>query len=220
MLIFCDLDGTLINSFRRHEVLLNDLLAERGLPSVNSSYLQEKREGLNNRGFLQRRGSGSPEEQEEICRAWTERIEMEKYLQLDEWIEPHCRKVEELHAFGHRIIILSARQNVPWITKKVRNKFPFLREEDIRIVSPFEAAAQKRKAVIEISAGRPGIFIGDSEADAAACEGTHVLPWLLNTGFRSEMFWNRLSLSSHASLDNVELLIQEASKKMSQMSAE
>lgn len=211
MLIFCDLDGTLIDSSRRHLVLLNDLLAGYGLAPADESYLEAKREGLSTRGWLLRRGAGSPEILDAVCEAWTERIETEPYLRLDAWIEPRCRKIGELRRAGCRIVVVTARKNRDWIRSSVRARFPFLEEEDIQIVSPAAAAAEKRETVRRVSEGRPGILIGDTEADLAACEGTGVVPYLLNTGFRSEAFWNRRGVRSHASLDALGGLLAEVS---------
>ena len=212
MLIICDLDGTLIDSAPRHLAVLNDLLAEYGLPAADGSYLEEKRGGLSTRDYLRLHGIGTPEARQKICTGWIQRIEEEQYLKLDTWIQPRCRKIAELHDAGHRIVLLSARRNAAFIIAAARARFPFLKEEDIRIVDPMEVKARKRAAVAALSGGEPGILIGDTEADAAACEGSAVLPWLLNTGFRSEAFLAGLGCQSHDSLDGVESLLRRAAE--------
>ena len=197
MLILCDLDGTLIDSAPRHLAVLCDLLSRRGLPPADEGYLAFKREGRNTRAYLEAKGIGDPEIREEICRDWAARIEEERYLLSDRWILPRCREVEALRGAGHRIVILSARQNRAWIESRVSSRFPWLQKADIRIVSPLRAGAEKGRALRELAGDGPGILIGDTEADWAACQGTRVHPWMLDTGFRSRDFWRRQGIPSH-----------------------
>ena len=213
MLIICDLDGTLIDSEGRHLAVLDDLLADRGLPPADEGYLAFKREGRNTRAYLEAQGIGDPETRENMCRDWAARIEEERYLRGDRWMEGRCGRVEALRAAGHRIVILSARKNASWIRSAVRARFPFLMEQDIRIVSPLRAGAEKAQAVRELAGDGFGLLIGDTEADWEACRGTRVVPWMLDTGFRSRHFWRAKSIPSHGDLPTAEQVAEMAREK-------
>lgn len=206
MLIICDLDGTLIDSAPRHLAVLNDLLRERELPPADEEYLTFKREGRSTRDFLRERYPVTPEERERISREWAARIEEEAYLRLDKWMEKRCAVVETYRAAGCRVIVLSARQNQEWIKRMVQARFPWLGPEDLFIVSPMNAGEAKWQVLKSLGDRGPALLVGDTEADYESTRDTGVMPWMLNTGFRSRAYWNRRGIPSHEDLPAVEEL--------------
>ena len=54
MTLYCDVDGTLLDSSARHEKLLRDLLAARGLlwPAAAPDYLRYKADGHSTKAWL------------------------------------------------------------------------------------------------------------------------------------------------------------------------
>lgn len=76
MTLYCDVDGTLLDSSARHEKLLRDLLAVRGLawPAAAPDYMRYKADGHSTKAWLALAGF-APEVCNEIAAAWREGIE-------------------------------------------------------------------------------------------------------------------------------------------------
>lgn len=76
MTLYCDVDGTLLDSSARHEKLLRDLLAVRGLawPAAAPDYMRYKSGGHSTKAWLALAGF-APEVCNEIAAAWREGIE-------------------------------------------------------------------------------------------------------------------------------------------------
>ena len=84
MTLYCDVDGTLLDSSARHEKLLRDLLAARGLlwPAAAPDYLRYKADGHSTKAWLMLAGF-APETCAELADAWRTGIEQPEYLALD-----------------------------------------------------------------------------------------------------------------------------------------
>lgn len=112
MTLYCDVDGTLLDSSARHEKLLRDLLAARGLlwPAAAPDYLRYKADGHSTKAWLMLAGF-APETCAELADAWRTGIEQPEYLALDTVYPDTLPFLQAMRAAGRDVVLISARQN-------------------------------------------------------------------------------------------------------------
>ena len=194
MTYLLDLDGTLIDSARRHWVLMEKLLRQYCPDKAESfaaaEYMQYKADGHSGKQYLTEILHLDEAKAGEIQKEWQEHIEDEEYLALDRLYDDTIPFLEEQKEKGDTIIYLTARQNRQGL-------YASLDRLDIRqyasrviVVDPRNAKAEKIAAAQELlQAGEDLILVGDTENEYAVAQELQLPVYLLNRGFRSKNYW-------------------------------
>lgn len=203
MTVYCDVDGTLLDSSARHERLLRDLLKETGIawPVHAPDYLNYKADGHTTRSWLEAVGI-SRSKAEKIAAAWQARIETEPYLAMDHSYEDAVAFLRALHEWQAKVVLLSARQDAGALRTTLQRCALLPLADEVVVVSPRRAVDEKA-AVLRARAERGDVMVGDTEADleAAQCVGVRCL--VLDRGFRSRNYWKRRGIPSLENLQAV-----------------
>ncbi len=195
---FLDLDGTLLDSKRRHEVVLQDILNNRKIDIGIEDYLKYKSDGNSTKTYLSNIKKLDDSTADEITKEWVNRIEAEKYLCLDTWYSDAEDFLTILKSYDFRIIVVTARKNKEGLYNflKSSEQSDFL--DDIVIVSPTNASLNKKEYILS-NLGEMNIVVGDTEGDCIS--GTDSIElYLLNRGFRSRDYWDNRNLYSYDNL--------------------
>lgn len=203
MTVFCDVDGTLLDSSVRHEQLLRDLMQEAGLawPDRAPDYLAYKADGHNTLAWLREAGFAE-EPARRLAEGWRQRIEQPGYLRTD---RPYPDAAAFLRAVRHLpadVVLLSARQDAEALRDTLQRcgLLPLVQE---LIVVPPQGAA-RHKAEILRSRVQPGdVMVGDTEADLEAARQAGLPCLVLDRGFRSRRYWQQQGQDSYADLEAV-----------------
>jgi len=194
MTYLLDLDGTLIDSARRHWVLMEKLLQKYCPDKAESfdaaEYMQYKADGHSGKQYLTEILHLDVTKAGEIQKEWQVHIEDEEYLALDRLYDDTIPFLEEQKEKGDTIIYLTARQNRQGL-------YASLDRLDIRqyasrviVVDPRNAKAEKIAAAQELlQAGEDLILVGDTENEYAVAQELQMPVYLLNRGFRSRKYW-------------------------------
>ena len=201
MICVLDLDGTLIDSFARHGLLLEELLQKYAVDAHvrTADYMEYKRSGNNNYKYLTER-LGLPEAAAcKICREWIQRIEDPFWLQYDKLYDDALSFLRLVKLHGDEIIFLSARHNDASAYDEVIRLGISQYAADIDFVSQFAKYSTKTaciKHLLSVSARPPLsalpkcdiIVIGDTEDEFNAALANQVPSLILSRGFRSSEY--------------------------------
>lgn len=189
MTLYCDVDGTLLDSSARHEKLLRDLLATRGLlwPAAAPDYLRYKADGHSTKAWLMLAGF-APETCAELADAWRTGIEQPEYLALDTVYPDTLPFLQAMRAAGRDVVLISARQNADALRQTLARCGILPLTAELLVVPPVQA--DRRKAELLRPRIAPGdVMLGDTEVDKS-CAELLGLPWIvLDRGFRSTVYW-------------------------------
>jgi len=207
MILLLDLDGTLIDSFSRHGLLLEELLQQHapGNHIQNTEYVQFKRSGKNNYQYLTQH-LGLPEATaRQICDAWVRQIEDSGWLQQDKLYDDTQAFLELVKAHGDKIIFLSARQNAANAYAELQRLGLDQYADDIIIVNQNAQYQTKKDYIQQLSLYQSPksdiIIIGDTEDDFGAAQANQVSSFILNRGFRASEYLTKIGVpESFASL--------------------
>ena len=170
MTLYCDVDGTLLDSSARHEKLLRDLLAVRDLawPAAAPDYMRYKADGHSTKAWLALAGF-APEVCNETAAAWREGIEKPEYLAMDRPYPDTLDFLRWLRASGRRCVLISARQNADALRKTLDRCGILPLVEELLVVPPVQA--EQRKAALLRPRIAPGdAMLGDTEVDKNCAE--------------------------------------------------
>lgn len=202
MRVYFDLDGTLIDSTKRHAVLLQRILDNQKIEiqkNVIDKYLQYKCDGGNTKGFLINVLGLEKKEAEEICRIWIKDIEKEEYLDMDILYPESMDVLGYLKRRNIQIFYISARANYNGVMKELIrlgiNTFP----DNIYIVNTVNAAENKY-ICLKPRIRESDIIVGDTEVDYYLAVKLNVGSIMLNRGFRSKKFWDNKGVKSYGEM--------------------
>ncbi len=205
MIFVLDLDGTLIDSFARHGLLLEELLQEYA-PEFHvrtAEYMDYKRSGHNNYQYLTE-CLGLPETTaRKICHKWVEHIEDPDWLQYDKLYGDALPFLESIKSHGDQIIFLSARQNAASAHAEVRRLGLDQYADEIIFVNqtaqyPTKAAylgkllSSSAKSSLFLPVECDIIIIGDTEDEFGAALANQIPPFILSRGFRSSGYLSKV----------------------------
>ena len=197
-----DLDGTLLNSKKRHELVLRDALKQYELEHLDiSDYMCLKESGLSTKSYLIKVKNINKEKVELITNWWVEHIEDDYYLKNDIWYEDSREFVDFLHSNSYEIHILTSRKNKKSTTEMIKK---FDRNNNIKlinIVNPLKAIEEKKNYINNMN--KEDVYIGDSEVDYYANKEKEINLYLLNRGFRNKDYWNKLNIKTYDSLKEI-----------------
>ncbi len=191
-----DLDGTLIDSTRRHWVLMESILNDHGIKVDNNfadDYMSYKASGNGGKDYLKNILNIDNELASTIQKEWISRIEDESMLELDELYDdalPTLSKIKE------PILFLTIRENAEGLKKSLIRLG--LNDYEVKILPHGESKANVLKEISD-----QVIMIGDTEIDYKAAIETGCNYYLLNRGFRNEDYWNELGIRSYKDLSEL-----------------
>ena len=198
-----DLDGTIIDSTKRHYLLLEKLLQDNSIyTNINpQDYLSYKRDGYNNYDFLTKKLEINPQIANEIQKKWVKDIESSEWISTDTLYPDTIKFLNELKDLGYNIIFLTARQNQKSLYKELENLSLTIFPNQIIVVQ-----GSKIKAFRDIS-DYPKIMIGDTEMDFEAAKEANAPSYILGRGLRSPHFLHKLGIKKI--YDNLDEIISE-----------
>lgn len=213
MTVYCDVDGTLLDSNARHVTLLRDLLQQKGYewPVAAPDYMAYKADGHNTRSWLKLAGF-SQEEACDLAGQWQAQIETPFYLNLDKPYPDAVPFLQELKRLHMRVVLISARKNAEMLRAMLQDLGVLPLVDELLVVSPLHAAEEKA-ARLQPSVVPGDIMVGDTEADFLAAQQLGIPCYLLNRGFRSEGYWQQQGVASFHDLPEVLKAITKANKE-------
>ena len=208
MTVFCDLDGTLIDSSARHAALLRALLsAELSAPPFPpEDYLARKADGLSTRDYLLEKGLDCAAAQR-ISGEWVRHIEDRVYLESDALYPDALPFLETQQSAGRRIVFVSARRDGEALMDTLRRLAIIGYADRVLIVPPAHAAQAKAERICPL-AGAGDCLVGDTEADMDCAAAAGIRGFVLNRGFRSRAYWDRRGLESYPDLTRISEIIE------------
>lgn len=209
MNVFLDLDGTLINSFDRHYVLLKEICTQMNIPFNMSkeSYFALKREGLNNKKILSTYCQFPSEIVNEIQMEWVKHIEDNDYLELDYLYNDAIPFLNYLTKKGYKIYLLTARKNNSGVKHTLKKNEILDYFAKIYVVNP-EKASENKANILEKYKESDTILIGDTEVEALCAKKLGISAFILNRGFRSANYLKEnFSLETYGSLIQLEEVV-------------
>lgn len=175
MIFIIDLDGTLINSSKRHYVLMeklwrelpkeernkaeipnaeiskielpNQAMPEENLQFPSAAYMKYKADGRSGRQFLMDELKLDEKAAAKIMKQWTEQIELPEMLCLDELYEDSLTFLEKIRTPENQIIYLTARQNKELVIKQLEELKLNDYANEVIVVDPSHAKQQKTEEV-------------------------------------------------------------------------
>lgn len=187
-----DLDGTLIDSSKRHYVLMKRLLVKEGIEIVSNfskEFLGFKSDGHTGIEYLTNVLGLPKNKAKSIQDEWVDHIEDDSLLELDILYQdalPVLSKINE------EILFLTVRENKEGLETELGRLG--LSKYNTEIIRHGESKATVLKRLDEC------IMIGDTEIDYQASIDKGCKSFILNRGFRSKKYWDSKNVLSHSSL--------------------
>jgi phosphoglycolate phosphatase-like HAD superfamily hydrolase len=199
--IVFDLDGTLLDSRRRHISVLTDCVNEIHGTKYGDcdfdDFVKYKAEGYNGLSYL---ASKKIPNESEIFSLWKKKIEYWEYLQTDV-LYPDIRECLDVLRKNRNLFLITARANNTNAERQLSSlgidKF-FIK---ISIVSNSgDTGYSKYEALNSLSAD---CVIGDTEADLDLAKHAKCMFFPLNNGFRSAKFWKQYVERSYGNIHEI-----------------
>ena len=200
-----DLDGTLIDSRKRHAIVMQEVLAHTKCSFNPEEYMNYKAEGNSGLKYLTDVMGIDVSDAREIQQEWKARIEFSGYLTADELYPDAVSFLNTVFEKGG-VIFLTARKNKAGLDGELK-RLAILPYADYTIVAdPDDAMSQKERAVQVIKEAYPGAkltVIGDTENEYELAQKFGLECMILNCGFRSRTYWEKRGVKSYACLNEV-----------------
>lgn len=185
-----DLDGTLLDSRKRHQVVMTDVLSKFGLTLNTDGLVEYKSDGFNNISWLEKQGINS-ELARKIQAEWITNIEQDDYLKLDVLYDGILDYLKRLSK-QNTLYLLTSRNNVSGTLRQLKDFGIDQYFDKIGIVKPTNACADKAAFLCNNHAD---YMIGDTELDYKAACTSGCIFGAITHGFRSVNFWKRYNVN-------------------------
>lgn len=206
MIFVLDLDGTLIDSSRRHYVLMEKLINEY-CPECDfnsADFMAYKGLGNSGKDYLTKVLKLDKDIADSIMKKWGESIESEEYVDTDELYPDTIRFLDTLKLKGYEIIFLSARKNRAVTIKELDRLGIKGYADSIHVVSPFRATEEKLEVIqAYMDFGKEVIIVGDTENEYDTAYNAGINYFVLNRGFRSKEYWDSRDVITLDDLDRL-----------------
>lgn len=208
MICLLDLDGTLIDSAKRHWLLMEELLKKHYPKQAGgfgaTAYMQYKADGHSGKQYLKEVLHLDEETSHKIQGYWQAKIEDEKYLETDLLYEDTIPFLQQIQKKGCRIAYLTARQNSRGLNNELARLGIAEYAEQVIVVNPTAAKEEKILATQTLQMFDPQvILIGDTENEQAVAEAVGIPVYLLHRGFRSRAYWETKNVTSYENLREI-----------------
>lgn len=207
MMLLLDVDGTLVDSSKRHAILLRKLLeGHKALTDKYSdkSYLEFKRNGNSTKNYCMDVLGLNADLSSQISSEWIAQIEEENLISTDILYSDAIPFLEFAKNEFDDLIMLSARQNENTLINELKSLLIYDFADRIIVVNPQNSIKHKCKIMAEIHKTHEFILIGDSEAEYNAGKFCRVETFILNRGFRSKEYWDQRNEVSYLSLEEIQ----------------
>lgn len=185
-----DLDGTLLDSRKRHQVVMDYVLSERNISLDTSDLVSYKSAGENNLSWLQHKGVEKGLARE-INDRWIELIEQEKFLVEDD-LYPDAKEILDTLSKDNSLILLTARNNREGVMKQIERLGIKQYFDEICVVETSKQTPLLKSKIL--SEKNINEFHGDTESDMEAAFHSGCQFYATTRGFRSINFWNNLNV--------------------------
>lgn len=181
-----DFDGTLLDSRKRHQVVLDDILKDFSIYLDTSDLIDFKRNNKNNIDYLI-----SKEIDENLAKKiqtrWVENIEKEEYLSIDVLYDNTIALLDK-YSNEHDLILVTARNNKKGLQNQI-DKFELRKYfKEIYVVNSGKNASELKAEILKNQ--NVIKFIGDTLSDKKAADVAKVKFEHFDNGFHSkEMIW-------------------------------
>lgn len=191
-----DLDGTLIDSRKRHWMLMVDTLRKHGIrvgADFAYSYMKFKADGHNGKRYLTDVLNIEESVANDIQNEWILHIEDEVWLQFDELYDD---VVSTLRKISGDILFLTIRNNKDSLIQELMRLG--LSGYKVIVLPHHEKKSEVLKQFTEDC-----IMVGDTEIDYYAAMEAGCNFYILSRGFRSNKYWEKQSVISHENLSQL-----------------
>ncbi len=198
--ILIDFDGTILNSFDRHQILLETIIKNQKIDINVKDYLESKRLGISTKEYLSKKGI-NPLLVDEINKDWIKNIENPEMLKYD-FLYKDTLPFLINTSKKNDLILVTARSN----KKNTLNQIKKLKMEKffkkIYVIKPDKNIPDKIKI-----AKKHNCFaiIGDTEIEKKISDDLKIKFFCLNRGARSKKFWDNLKIKSLPSLKKIKI---------------
>ena len=182
-----DLDGTLLDSRKRHEIVMSDVLKKHGIDLDTSGLVAFKFDGHNNIDWLLSKGI-SEDNAQKINKEWISLIENAEYLKAD-FLYPNVRDVLSNLSKENDLFLVTARSNKENAYKQIKQLGIVQYSTGISVVDTCSETASLK--AVELKKFHAEYFIGDTESDYKAAQIADCDFYAVGYGFRSESFWRK-----------------------------
>lgn len=206
-----DLDGTIIDSGKRHIDVMEAVLAS-GNPEYadgkaradfdGNEYLTYKADGHTGKEYLTEIIGLTVSSAAEIQRLWTEQIEFSANLNKDRLYDDAVFFLDNIYESAG-VVFLTARKNVDGLKGELRRLSLEAYADYTIVADPFDAAAQKALAYEALKKMYPAAsftIVGDTENEYDLSVNKKTDQRLLNRGFRSRKYWDGRKVRSYDDL--------------------
>lgn len=180
-----DLDGTLLDSRKRHQIVMNFVLDKLGIALDSSDLIEFKRGGKNNIDFLTAKGIDK-EIAQNIQQEWIKHIEDEEFLASD-ILYPETLEILQKY-IGYDRILITARNNKKNALKQIQKLGLSQYFKEIFVVPSNKETSIKKADILRQNHAK--LFIGDTKSDYLAALNAGIEFKHFNKGFHNKEYVN------------------------------
>jgi len=199
--IVLDLDGTLLDSRRRHAAVLSDCINQiNGIASTYTNFddfVPYKTEGNTGLAYLKNKGIANAKG---IFSLWKKKIEEKKYLEIDT-LYPNVRESLEILKEQYNLFLITARANTENTMWQLSQLYIDTFFTGIFVVPNTGNVGDNKYVAVK---SLPITYvIGDTETDYDLAKRVDSVFFPLNCGFRSATFWQQHIGKSYGNIHEI-----------------
>lgn len=192
-----DLDGTLLDSRKRHKKVMDYVLKQYGISIDTTNLFQYKADGNNNLSWLRSKGV-EINKALEINQRWMELIEDKVFLAEDR-LYSNTKSILETLSKNNYIVLLTARNKIENTESQIDDLGIRQYLDKVAIVPSCKQTAKlKADILLENSICE---FYGDTESDMEAARMAECDFYVSTRGFRSKKYWSAFNVKYSDLLD-------------------
>lgn len=176
-----DLDGTLLDSRKRHQVVMDDVLRQFDISLDTGDLVEFKRQGKNNVDYLISKGIDE-KLAKEIQKKWIEDIEKSEYLKND-ILYPDTLETLDMYAQTNDLILITARTNIIGVHDQLEYLGLKKYFKEIFVVQTGASAIEEKATILKEK--NAILMVGDTSSDAQAAHLAGVSFKFHDDGFHS-----------------------------------
>lgn len=159
-----DWDGTLLDSRKRHKIVMDFVLNKFGINIDTSDLVEFKRQGKNNIDFLTSKGIAE-RLAKEIQGEWIKNIEKPEFLEADK-LYPDAVELLEEYSKDNDLILVTARSNAELVKQQINKSNVAQYFKDIFVVPSGQTASDEKAKILKEQ--KAVLMVGDTASDAKA----------------------------------------------------
>lgn len=176
-----DWDGTLLDSRKRHKIVMDFVLNKFGINIDTSDLVEFKRQGKNNIDFLISKGIDE-RLAKEIQGEWIKNIEKPEFLEADK-LYPDAVELLEEYSKDNDLILVTARSNAELVKQQINKSNVAQYFKDIFVVPSGQTASDEKAKILK--AQNAVLMVGDTASDAQAAKKAGLSFKFYENGFHS-----------------------------------